>query len=770
MFLKGIKNSMLRHQRHLAILKELEKNESLSIEELREMIHTSESTLRRDIDYLADTQKVRKIRGGIARTQDETKDISRLVTSPFSSEKMKNAKAKAAIGRAAAELLSGNESIIINGGTTTYHIAPHLPESGLTILTNSLPIVDHISRQTGNRCFVAGGEVFHHHMIILGHLQSELPNFFGNIFFTGCQGISPWGIMEGDPLLVHAEQRFISQSDKLIVLADSSKFTTRESIIMCPLKKVHAVVTDDKIDHESRSMLEKNGVRVIIAGEPSKQARRKTAVRCLSLDCGASNCRLVGLTIENERLTMEEFIRMDNGPEKSGRHLVWPHQRLLSQTIKGLTKVAERQESYQSIGVDAWGVDYVLLDESHQLLDRPVAYRDPRTDDLITRFTRKELSKEKIYAKTGIQFLSFNTLYQLYAQTLNEPELLAKTHRLLFTADYFHFLLSGSISIEQTMASTSQMWNLKRKCWDQDLLERLALPKEALQMPVTPGTEVGILLPEIRQKTGLSPLRVIAPASHDTASAVLAVPAVGEDWAYLSSGTWSLLGIESKEPITGPDALKANWTNEGGYGGTIRFLKNITGLWIIQEIARMYKPRQTFAELAIQAQAAPAFRSLINPDAPRFFSPSNMIQEIRRFCRETGQPVPQTAGELVRCAYDSLSLLYRKALGDLCAISGRNIKALHVVGGGSQADILNQLTASAIGIPVMAGPVEATALGNGLAQFLATGAIDSVTEARQLLAHSFVPKRFDPELVPGLDAAYQRFLALHATSSEQDQS
>jgi rhamnulokinase len=306
------------------------------------------------------------------------------------------------------------------------------------------------------------------------------------------------------------------------------------------------------------------------------------------------------------------------------------------------------------------------------------------------------------------------------------------------------------------------MWNLQDDCWDPDLIDALALPGEALLPPVDPGTELGELSPSLCESTGLNPLRVIAPASHDTASAVLAVPAEGDDWAYLSSGTWSLLGVETKTPITGPQALNANWTNEGGYDGRFRFLKNITGMWIIQEIARSLGSRYTFAELAAMAKAEPGFVSLIDPDDTRFFRPTNMAQEIAHYCRETGQVVPETPGALVRCAYDSLSLLYRKTLEDLRSLSGKEIKTLQVVGGGSQADFLNQLTASATGIPVQAGPVEATALGNALAQFLTTGVIASLAEARALIRRNFPVKRFEPDSGDEIDvdAAYLRFASL----------
>jgi DeoR family ulaG and ulaABCDEF operon transcriptional repressor len=265
---------MLRHERQLAIIAQLEKKETLALEDLVGAIGASESTLRRDIDYLSDMKQVRKIRGGITRTA-RAPEASRLTTAPFSSEQLKHADHKAAIGQAAASLLRGNESIIINGGTTTWHMATHLPNDGLTILTNSLPVIDYVSKQTNNRCFANGGEVFHHHMIILGHLRSEGPNFFGDLFFSGCQGISPWGIMEGDPLLVHAEQEFLRQSEKLVILADSSKFTTRKSIIMCPLDSVQTVVTDDGIGEDSRVMLAEAGVELIIAGKSPPTAALK---------------------------------------------------------------------------------------------------------------------------------------------------------------------------------------------------------------------------------------------------------------------------------------------------------------------------------------------------------------------------------------------------------------------------------------------------------------------------------------------------------------
>ncbi|GEM_PF-4360 len=751
----------------MAILNLLEKADAVSLESLMEAVDASESTLRRDIVELASMKKLRKVRGGVAAVKRELAE-SRLVTPSYFVARDKNLTAKQAIGKAAGRLLEGVEGIIINGGTTTWQLAEHLPQSGLTIYTNSLPLIEYVSTRTSNRCFVGGGEVFHHHMIILGHLQSEASNFFGDIFFTGCQGVSPWGIMEGDPLLVHAEQQLINQCEKLVVMVDSTKFTKRKSIIMCPLERVDILITDDGIDNGSLEMLEDAGVEVIIAPrerEAKVPGTRSLCVpRCLALDFGASSGRLVSVSIEDDGLHLDELARMENGPEPSADGLVWPHERLFRETMEGLRKAGESGLQYDSIGVDTWGVDYVLLDDEGELIGSPVSYRDNRTEGMVERFIAGEMSKEDVYARTGIQFLPFNTIFQLYSQTISSPETLAVAKQLLFTADYYHYLLSGEMSVEKTNASTSQMWNLSEQRWDRKLLSSLALPSEALQTPVAPGTVLGELRPELAEETGLHGLKVVAPASHDTASAVLAVPAVkgSGEWAYLSSGTWSLLGIEVDAPITDADAMAANWTNETGFNDTIRFLKNITGMWIVQQVAKEYDGRYSFAELAGMAEDETGFVSLVDPDDSAFFSPVSMIGAIREYCAKTFQPVPETPGALTRCAYDSLSLLYRKTMQDLCELSGREISLLHVVGGGAQATLLNRLTAGVLGMPVVAGPVEATVIGNALAQFFASGVLSSLEEARALVARSYDLQRFEPEPIPGADAAYQRFLALLA--------
>jgi rhamnulokinase len=353
--------------------------------------------------------------------------------------------------------------------------------------------------------------------------------------------------------------------------------------------------------------------------------------------------------------------------------------------------------------------------------------------------------------------LPFNTLFQLFAQGQTEPEVLQHAHRLLLTADYVHFRLSGVAANERTLASTSQMLTLGGRWWP-DALETLALAPGALSDPVAPGTVLGPLRAELAAETGLRDLKVIAPAAHDTQSAIAAVPATGDrDWAYLSSGTWSIIGVESETPFNDAAAQAAGLSNETGYAGTYCVQSTVTGLWLIQEIQRLSNDRSDGSALAAEAEQVAPFRSLINPADSRFFNPPDMIGEIRSACRGAGEPEPVTPAELVRCAYDSLALLYRAALLKLSAVTGRRFTRLHVVGGGSKAALLNRLCAATTGLPVVAGPAEATALGNAMLQFIALGRLASVAEGRRTIRESFPPVLFEPDTLPGLQAAIARF-------------
>lgn len=481
------------------------------------------------------------------------------------------------------------------------------------------------------------------------------------------------------------------------------------------------------------------------------------AVHCLALDFGASSARLMELSLLDGQLKLDELSRIAHAAREEGGHLVWDYPAIYGH-VEASLKIAGRLggQRFSSIGVDSWGVDYVLLDEDGKLLGRPVSYRDARTDGQIERFTSEHFNAKYLFENTGLPTLNFNTLFQLYAQSQAEPDLVKRADRLLFTADYAHFWLGGRPANERTLASTSQLLSLDGD-WCEEVLASLSLKRSALERPVPAGTDLGELSPALQAGCGLTALRIIAPCAHDTQSAILAVPVDGDDdWAYLSSGTWSILGAESAVPYCGEQAFKAGFGNEQGYGGTYCIQSTVTGLWLIQEIQRVLGSSDA-QSLASEAQKARAFRSLINPADVRFFHPADMVAEIRAACRAADEPVPETPGELARCAYDSLALLYGQRLDLLAKISGRKFARLYVVGGGSQATLLNRLCAGVIGIPVYAGPCEATAIGNGLAQMIALGAIEDVGQARRLIARSFPPHLVEPQQIAGLDDARARF-------------
>lgn len=477
---------------------------------------------------------------------------------------------------------------------------------------------------------------------------------------------------------------------------------------------------------------------------------------CLALDFGASSIRLIGVGLSDGRLELSEFARIAHEPYTQDGRLVWDYPVIYRQIEYALEIAAASGRAFRSIGAASWGVDYVLLDEKGRRIGYPVSYRDSRTDGQVELFTSRHIGAADLFATTGLPALGFNTLYQLYAQTQSEPEVLRRTHRLLFTADYAHFWLGGAPVNEISLASTSQMLTLDGVWWDKTLAP-LALPNSALSPVVPAGSVVGELAPDLSRKTGLCGVQVIAPCAHDTQSAILAAPATdGDDWAYLSSGTWSILGAESSVPCCDAAAQIAGLGNEQGYGGTYCVQSTVTGLWLIQEIQRLlgHSEAHQLAEDAAQSQA---FHSLVDPSNPRFFHPANMIAEIQAACGEADEPVPVTAGELARCAYDSLALLYRQRLRVLSDVTKRRFARLHVVGGGSQAMLLNRLCAAVTGIPVLAGPAEATAIGNALAQLIALGALSGVSEARRLVRVSQPPVVIDPQPLPGVDDAVARF-------------
>ncbi|OJG62011.1 rhamnulokinase [Enterococcus malodoratus] len=442
------------------------------------------------------------------------------------------------------------------------------------------------------------------------------------------------------------------------------------------------------------------------------------------------------------KISLEEVHRFKNGFSDNSGTDYWNADHLIEEILIGLEKVKQRGVEKCYVGIDTWGVDYCLLDKQGQALSQPVSYRDDRTKQAMEEFDQ-QFSLQMLYQKTGIQLQPFNTVFQLFKE---DREKLAHAKQLLLMPDYLGYVLTGQAVLEKTNASTMQLMNLKSRKLDEDVLTAIDVVKELFPNPVEPGTILGPILKEKFPTYDLPDATFITIASHDTASAVVGTPGKGDNWAYISSGTWSLMGVEIEEGISTPEAFEANFTNEWGVQGTIRFLKNIMGMWLIQEVARMQDYQYSYPELAELASQEEAFVSLIDVNDSRFMNPKNMITEIQSYCREVDQKIPKTAGELARCIYDSLALCYAVELEKLEKITDRTITQLHIVGGGSNNDFLNQLTADACGINVLAGPGEATAIGNIIVQMVATKGFGTLAEGREGIKKSFPMKEFQPQI------------------------
>ncbi|WP_068784796.1 rhamnulokinase [Paenibacillus phocaensis] len=453
----------------------------------------------------------------------------------------------------------------------------------------------------------------------------------------------------------------------------------------------------------------------------------------VAVDIGASSGRLVRGELQDGCLSLQEIHRFDNGFSERDGHCYWDIDHLYREILRGLQQAKKLGIERCTLGIDTWAVDYVLLDGKGKRIGEVYAYRDSRTLEAVPQ-VHAVYPFARIYEKTGIQHLSFNTLYQLYA---HDREELAEAKDILLVPDYLYYLLSGRRMNELTNASTTALLNLQTREYDPDLLELLGVSRSKFPALTEPGTRLGPIKPELVQAYGLPECELIVAATHDTASAVLGVPASSASWAYLSSGTWSLIGVERQAPLATPEAMERNYTNEWGAYGTYRFLKNIMGMWLIQEVRKDYGKQHSYAEFVELAEAAPPFRSLIDCNDDRFLNPSHMTEEIRRYCAETGQPVPDTPGEVARCIFDSLALSYEVYLRELGRLTGQKPETLHIVGGGANNGLLCQWTADVSGIPVEAGPTESTALGNLLVQMISSGAIRDIGEGRELIRRSF---------------------------------
>ena len=455
----------------------------------------------------------------------------------------------------------------------------------------------------------------------------------------------------------------------------------------------------------------------------------------LAVDIGASSGRLILGHLENGKMELEEVHRFENGMVKKDGELCWEFDRLFQEIKNGLKKCKEIGMIPVSMGVDTWGVDFVLMDKDDKVLGNTVGYRDHRNEGMDEE-VYKTISLEDLYARTGIQKAIFNTVYQLMAVKTKHPEYLEQAETMLHVPDYFHYLLTGKKTCEYTEATTGQLVNAETKDWDYELIDKLGYPRKMFQKLIMPGTSVGHFTEEVKAEVGFD-VEVVAPATHDTGSAVLAVPANDDDFIYISSGTWSLMGIEREKADCSKKSCEMNFTNEGGYAGRFRYLKNIMGLWMIQSVRHEYDDKYGFAEICQMAEEAKDFPSRVDANDECFLSPESMIEEVKDYCRRTGQKVPETLGEIATVIYTSLAECYAKTAKELEEMTERTFSRIHVVGGGSNAGYLNELTARATGKEVHAGPGEATAIGNITAQMLKAEEFKSIEEARTTIHESF---------------------------------
>jgi rhamnulokinase len=487
-------------------------------------------------------------------------------------------------------------------------------------------------------------------------------------------------------------------------------------------------------------------------------------LKMLAIDLGASSGRGIIGKFDGEKLTLEENHRFASEPVTIAGSFNWDIMRIFHEIKQAINKCAlSEDKDIKSIGIDTWGVDYGFLDKKGKLLTNPVHYRDERTLGIQPE-AFKTVPAEKLYGTTGIQFMDFNTVFQLVAELRDNPELCAAADKLLFIPDLLNYFLTGVKQTEYSIASTGALLDAKTRSWAYDIIDSFGIPRRWFTDIVMPGAKVGPLLPSLRDELGDINANVVSVAAHDTASAVVAVPAKGDDFVYISSGTWSLMGTEIPEPIISDASFKYNFTNEGGYAGSIRFLKNIMGLWIEQESRRQWKREgvsYTFDELSDMAMASKPCQSLINPDDPAFVAPGNMPKRICEYCEKTGQHVPENVGEIVRAIFDSLALRYRWAVEAIDDMKGKRTPFINIVGGGCKEAPLCQLCADSCDRPVYAGPVEGTAIGNLLVQVIAAGEIKDLHEARHVIRNSFEIKEYLPKGNKDMwDEAYGRFLQL----------
>ena len=487
-----------------------------------------------------------------------------------------------------------------------------------------------------------------------------------------------------------------------------------------------------------------------------------------AVDLGATSGRTILGTLDGGKIALEEVTRFPNNLIEQGGHFYWDIYALYFEIIRGLKEVAKRDIEITSIGIDTWGVDFVFIGDDGAILRNPRAYRDPITFEAMDDYLDRIISRKEVYAVTGIQFLNFNSLFQFHAMRREDNSALKAARKILFVPDALSWMLTGKEVCEYTIASTSQMLDPHTRQLDERLLASVGLTRQMFGRMVNPGTVIGTLTDEVQKMTGLGAVPVIAVAGHDTASAVAAVPAKDEQFAYLSSGTWSLMGIETRDAIISDQSYERNFTNEGGIEGTTRFLKNICGMWLYERCrkewavstAYRYAATMSHSELQASAMQVEAFRSIINPDDALFANPSSMTEAIQQYCRQTHQYVPETPAEICRSIFDSLALRYKQVFQWLQEVAPFSLEVLHIIGGGSLNKYLNQFTANATGVTVLAGPQEGTAIGNIMLQAKSAGLVKDIWEMRRIIANALDLVRYEPQDKDVWDQAYEKYLSI----------
>lgn len=481
--------------------------------------------------------------------------------------------------------------------------------------------------------------------------------------------------------------------------------------------------------------------------------------RVLAFDFGASSGRAIIGCFDGDKITLEEVHRFSNDPVSVGGTVYWDVLRLFYEIKQGIIK-AKIAGGFDSIGIDTWGVDFGLIDSEGKLMENPVHYRDARTVGLVDE-AFKTMPKEKLYGITGIQFMELNTLFQLISLKKYRPWMLERADKMLFMPDLFGYMLTGKMCAEYSIASTSQLIDLDKRTWSKEILDAFGIKESIFAPLVQPGTVLGELSKEVCEECGVNPVPVISVCGHDTQSAITSVPCEDGDFAFLSSGTWSLFGTELDKPIVNETSMNINITNEGGFDGSTGFLKNIIGLWLIQESRRQWKregKEYSYADLEKLALAAEPFKCFIDPDAPEFVPHGNIPERVREFCRKTGQYVPETVGEIMRCIYESLAMKYRLTFEKLRECTERDYPVIHVIGGGTKDGLLCQMTANSCDRTVKAGPIEATVMGNVAVQLMSDGSVKNIGQARKIVADSSELKTFEPKDTDKWAGAYEDFL------------